>query len=499
MPHNEKHPLRVAGYIRVSALMGREGESFHSPEVQRERIEAWAAYRGATVTGWYSDLDVSGTGKVRRPELERLTADAKHHEFDVVVVYRLDRWARSMSDAATRYRELRELGIDLVSVSEDIDTTTASGELIQNVMFAFAEFEAKRIGEGWKAIHARRRQRGLPNVTKEITGYRQPVDEATGRKRAMLAEVEPGEAEAVRAMFEMRARGATYGEIRAALHSAGHRTRTGGSYFGHSVIGQILRNPLFAGLVALPDGSLIEGQHEAIVERELWERVQATHKQVVRANRHHAALLSGLLVCSSCGYRMGHNPGGRPRGNGMIRADHYRCSSRQRKESCPRQLSVQADLADAYVERAFLGRVNLDRMPHKGRVRPRLEERAGRDLKRLHDRISEIDASLDRLTDDRFRRSKVSVREVREYERQTARFLAEREEVEEQMQEAEAFVASLVPPDWTVLDQWQIAPVGVKRRAIRRGIREIRVLPAPRRGKGQAALLPQRLEIDWIA
>lgn len=487
--------FRVAGYIRVSQVGGREGESFHSPDVQREKIEAWATYRGARVTRWYIDLDVSGNGKVRRPEFEQLLADARAGHFDAVAVYRLTRFARSTRAAAIALDELEQHNVGLVSVTEDIDTTTAGGKLMRNVLFSIAEFESERTGEEWRAIHARRRQRGLPNVTREITGYRQAVDETTGKKRASLDEIEPTEAAAVLAMYEMRAAGRTYGEIREALHAAGHRTRRGGSYFGQAVIGQILRNPLFAGLVALPDGTLIQGQHEAIVPRDLWERVQQAHSGAVRTNRFHGALLSGLLVCSSCGYRMQFNRGGKPRSNGMVRADHYRCASRQRNERCPKQLTVDADLADRYIEYLFLSRFDPKRMPNGGRVKmSRQQDAWKRQLAGLRAKLNELDASLDKLADDRFRGGTLA---AREYERQAARFLEEREEIERQAGDLEATLATVTPLDRNLLDAWDDAPVLVKRRGLRIAIAEIRVLPSPRRGKGQEALLPKRLDVVW--
>jgi site-specific DNA recombinase len=256
----------------------------------------------------------------------------------------------------------------------------------------------------------------------------------------------------------------------------------------------MLRNPIFAGLIALPDGSLIEGAHEAIVPRELWERVQQMHGKVVQANRHHGALLSGLLVCSSCGYKMAHNPGGRARGNGMFRADHYRCASRQRKEACPRQLTVQADIADTFVEELFLSRFDAKRMPNGGRLKPPRQDGFQRQKKQLRARLDEIDMSLDRLADQRFRHRSLP---AREYERQAVRFLAEREEVDDQLRDVEASIATVTPLDRTVLDDWHSHRTSVKRRALRLVIGEIRVLPTVRKGKGQAALLPQRLEIGW--
>jgi DNA invertase Pin-like site-specific DNA recombinase len=486
---------RAVGYVRVSQVGSRGGDNFHSPEVQRERIEAWAAYRDYAITKWYIDLDVSGTGKVRRPEFERMMADARERRFDAVAVYRLTRFARNLKDAAARYAELRELGISLVSVTEDIDTTTASGQFVQNMLFAMAEFESQRIGEEWRNVLARRRRQGIATVTKHITGYRQHVDPQTGKKSATLDEIEPREAEAVRLMFSMRDEGCSYTAIQKALGRDGYRPRLGGSRFSTVVIGQILKNPLYAGYLRGDDGELVEAKHEPIVSLDVWERVQALAPQAIRTNRFGNALLSGLLVCSGCGYAMQYATGGR-RSNGYHRPDAYRCPSRQRVEPCPQGTSVQGNIADAYVEEAFLSRFDPKRMPNGGKVKTSPQQRAWKaQLGRARARVQELDTMLDDLAEQRFRHRKL---DPAYFERQAARWLEEREQEEERARDLEGKLAVARPLERNVLDLWDALPPVQKRRAFRIVIESIRVLPAPRRGKSQAELLPERFEIAWL-
>ncbi len=469
--------------------MGREqGGDLLSDEIQREKIEAWATYRGYKLVRWYVDLDVSGREGVRRPEFERMLADARDHRFEVVAVYRLTRFARSVKGAAEAYAALRASGVELVSCTEDIDTTTASGKFMQNMLFAMAEFESERISEEWRNVHASRRARGIAHVARPVTGYRS--------EGAQIVAVEPVEAAAIRKMFTMRAQGLGYGTIRTRLQDEGYTSRLGRTRFSQSTISGILRNPLYAGLVKLPNGELIDATHEPIVPRELWETVQKTTAHTSRMNRHRASLLTGLLVCSSCGYRMHFERGRRDTTTGFDKAGAYRCPGRQRANGCPNPMHVHAEYVEEYVEQRFLSRLNPKRMPHGGKVRATRQQKEWRGrLAKTRARIEEITRALDALADQRWLKGSLS---ADEYERQFTRYAEERADLQAAADDLERLVETVRPIERDVLQLWPRLDVDVKRRALRVAIGEIRVLPAPRKGKGQRDLIGQRLEIGWV-
>lgn len=473
----------------MSAVGGREGDSFLSPEVQREKIEAWASYREYRVTAWYIDLDRSGREGSIRPEFERMMRDAADGRFEAVAVYRLTRFARSVADAARRYSELRKLDVALVSVTEDIDTTTASGSFMQNMLFAMAEFESQRIGEEWRNVHASRRRRGIAHVARPITGYR--------TEGAQITDVEPVEAQAVRKMYVMRSQRLGYGAIRQALQNEGYTSRLGKTRFSQSTISRILRNPLYAGLVRLRDGELIDATHEPIVPRELWEQVQALHGDAAAVNRHTAALLSGLLVCSSCGYRMHFEQGRvRPSQGGYAQAGAYRCSGKARAEPCPNPLSIHAGYVEDHVERVFLRRFDPRRMPHGGRLRATRQQKAWQArLVRLQNRVDELAHALDGLADQRYVKGTVG---ADEYERQSGRYLAEKAQIEEEAERLDRTLKTIRPLERDALSLWPQLSVDAKRRAFRLVIDSISVLPSPRKGRGQKEMVPKRLVIGWL-
>lgn len=471
---------RAVGYVRVSAVMGREGDSFMSPDLQREKIEAWAAYRDYTIVGYYVDLDVSGRRGTKRPEFERMMSDARDGKFEAVAVYRLTRFSRSVSEASARYEELEKLGVDLASVTEDIDTSTAGGKFMRNMLSALAEFESERIGEEWRNIHATRRRRGIAHAATPVLGYRIANAEVVG--------VEPAEVPAIRKLFQLRVAGHGYGAIASALEREGFTSKRGRPRIPIPSVRYMLRNPLYAGLVRLEDGELIDATHQAIVSRELWEQAQRVGARTNRLSRHRASLLSGLVVCSGCGYRMDHD---RDR-NGPI----YRCSARTRSSPCPRSVTIRAEWADDHVEAAFLRRVDRKRMPHGGKLKQTQQQSAWRrKASTAGQRVAEMNRALDELADQRYVKGTLT---AEEYDRQSQRFLDQRVAAQKEADDLEELAATVTPIEQDVLASWSLLSMEAKRRALRLAVGWIEVLPTPRKGPGQRAFVAQRLEIGWI-
>jgi DNA invertase Pin-like site-specific DNA recombinase len=136
---------RAVLYSRVSTL--NHGQD---PEVQSREIREYCQRRGWPLVGEYVDAGISGA-KERRPQLDRLTADAHKRKFDVVVVWRFDRFARSVSHLLRALENFRSLGIEFVSLSEQVDTSTPTGKMIFTVLGAVAELERSLIVERVKA------------------------------------------------------------------------------------------------------------------------------------------------------------------------------------------------------------------------------------------------------------------------------------------------------------------------------------------------------------
>jgi DNA invertase Pin-like site-specific DNA recombinase len=134
-------PQRVALYARVSTKNNGQ-----DPETQLIALREYAGHRGMTITDEYVDLGISGA-KDRRPELDRLMTDARRRRFDIVLVARFDRFARSTRHLVLALEEFNSLGIDFVSLNESVDTSTPMGKMIFTVIGAVAELERSLIRE----------------------------------------------------------------------------------------------------------------------------------------------------------------------------------------------------------------------------------------------------------------------------------------------------------------------------------------------------------------
>ena len=138
---------RAALYARVSTNNGQ------NPEMQLNELREYCQRRGWEVAGEYTDNGVSGS-RERRPQLDRLLADCRRRAVDAVVVYRYDRFARSLRQLVNALEEFRSLGIDFISLHEGVDTSTPNGRLVFGIFASIAEFERELIRDRVKSGHA---------------------------------------------------------------------------------------------------------------------------------------------------------------------------------------------------------------------------------------------------------------------------------------------------------------------------------------------------------
>ncbi len=154
--------MRVGLYARVSTIGNGQ-----SPEMQLRELREFCQRRGWEIAGEYVDAGLSGA-KDSRPELNRLMADAHKRKFDMVCVWKFDRFARSVSHLLRALDTFRSLGIDFVSYSENIDTSTPMGKMTFTIIGAVAELEssliAERVRAGLRNARAKGRVLGRPRT-----------------------------------------------------------------------------------------------------------------------------------------------------------------------------------------------------------------------------------------------------------------------------------------------------------------------------------------------
>ena len=153
--------VRAALYARVSTTNGQD------PTMQTRELREYCQRRGWEVAGEYVDAGISGT-REKRPALDRLLADARRRRFDAVVVWRYDRFARSLRQLVNALEEFRALGIDFVSLREGVDTSTPNGRLVFGIFASIAEFERElirdRVRAGLRNARAKGKRLGRPRV-----------------------------------------------------------------------------------------------------------------------------------------------------------------------------------------------------------------------------------------------------------------------------------------------------------------------------------------------
>lgn len=162
----QTRPTRVALYARVSTANNGQ-----DPSMQTRELREYCDRRGWRFAGQYVDEGISGT-KDSRPELNKLMADAHRRRFDAVVVWRFDRFARSVSHLLRALETFKALGIEFVSLSEQVDTSTPTGRMVFTVLGAVAELErsliAERVKAGLRNARAKGKRLGRPRVVVDV-------------------------------------------------------------------------------------------------------------------------------------------------------------------------------------------------------------------------------------------------------------------------------------------------------------------------------------------
>ena len=312
---------RAVGYIRVSTEEQIDG---YSLDAQRAAIERYCELNGYRLIWVYADEGVSGRTDhiAKRPELKRLLDDAKQGQFDIVIVHTLDRWARNIRVQSNTLEILGKAEVGFVSVTENFDFTSAAGRLMLTMMGGVSQFFSDQLGVRVSKAFRERAERGLQNGSVPF-GYDKDPETGVGR-------IVPDEAEAVRTAFAMRAAGDTSEAIARWLNSKGFKTGRGKSFIGKSVR-DILASRYYVGVVTYA-GEEFPGQHEAIIETELFDKVQArkVRRGATVTNRTaRPPLLGGLARCGRCMGRLEVDRNGS--GSAQYRERHRRdCETNHR-------------------------------------------------------------------------------------------------------------------------------------------------------------------------
>lgn len=323
--------VRIAAYVRQS--IDEESQEFKSVHAQREAIDAFVLSQREK--GWkvlperYEDAGFSGKD-TNRPAFKRLLADVEAGRIDVVAVYKLDRFSRSMFDFVRLMDVFEKRGVEFVSITESFTTATSAGRMVLHMLASFAQFERETIGERTASKMIAIRRRG------NFAGGCWPLGyDVVGKKLVVNAD----EAERVRAIFRLYLEKGSLLDTVDELNARGWRTKSWTGKRGQHVesavwsiesLRQMLDRVTYVGLVRAGKETF-PGVHERIIDQKLWDDVQAQKRRLRPSPRQlgknkYGALLKAVLVCGLCGSTMNFGVSGRV----SRRYRYYDCNKSRR-------------------------------------------------------------------------------------------------------------------------------------------------------------------------
>jgi len=437
----DKKTIRCAIYTRKSTEEGLEQE-FNSLDAQRESSEAYIASQKSE--GWialpdrYDDGGYTG-GNMERPALKRLMADIEDGKIDCIVVYKVDRLSRSLLDFARMMETFDKRHVSFVSVTQQFNTTNSMGRLTLNILLSFAQFEREIISERTRDKIAAARRKGRWSGGRPVLGY----DVAPGGGKLLVNE---DEATRVRAIFDLYLEHESLIETIKVLDERGWVNKrwttqdgreAGGGRFDKPNLFHLLTNVLYLGKITLKK-ELFEGQHPAIVDAEIFRRVQALlHRNGQSGGKHvrnrFGALLKGLLRCVPCDSAMIHT---HTLKNGNKRYRYYVCLNAQKRgwHNCPSKSIPAAEIERFVIDQIRgIGRdseviaeaIRQTRVQSDKRIRELETERTtlekdlarhNTDLRKLVGLVSSNPTAADRMADvqERIRTAERRATDVRE-------------------------------------------------------------------------------------
>ncbi|MGU9076500.1 recombinase family protein [Clostridium perfringens] len=316
----EKRRKLIAIYCRVSTE--EQSENGYSIDEQERLLEEWCKKMGYVIYKCYSDRGISGKNIKDRPALKELLSDAKAGKFDMVISWKINRVSRKLEDVLKIVNLLEKNNITFKSYSEPFETDTPAGRMQFQMMALIGEFERGTIAQNVKMGMIAKAKSGNW-CGGRVLGYdlvpnNSPEEEKKGKNKLKINEKE---AEIVRFIFNEYSKGKGYKAITNQINKLGYKTKKGND-FSVGSIRDILTNPVYIGEIRYnvrqnwsekrrrninPNPIRVKGKHEAIIDRELWDKVQLIlESKKGKPSRIYDGEypLTGILRCPKCGAGM---------------------------------------------------------------------------------------------------------------------------------------------------------------------------------------------------
>ena len=430
----KEEPVRVATYTRIST---DEAHQPYSLSAQAERLGSYIdSQPGWVLAREFSDQMTGAT--LERPGLERALAEARAHRYDLLLVYRVDRLARSVRALAHILEELDGAGVAFRSATEPFDTSTPGGRMFVQMLGVFAEFERATIVE--RVIAGMERKAAMGGWPGGYRPFGYEADPETG-----LLVVKEDEAPLVPIIFDLYAtRRLGSRAVAQWLNRRGHRTKAGRPW-SHTAVLTVLTNRVYVGEIFFR-GRYHPAPHPRLVDAKVFETAQAVlesrgEDMALRRTNGSDYLLTGLVVCEKCGKRF---IGAAAKGN-AYRYAYYVCFSRHRygTQECDQDRLRAEELEERVVESLLetLARRDLleDAVERWGEIVEGNRPRRERELAAVEARIRKAQGALDRYFqafEEGRLREEVCTRRIEELSTELALLEARRSGLAEEVSES---------------------------------------------------------------
>lgn len=342
--------LRIVIYVRYSTTNQRE----ESAEAQIRACEEYARKHNMIVVKIYKDLGFSASKDIKkRLEFNQMIEDSKKGEFDAVLVHKIDRFARSQLDYLRNEQKLNENGVELISVGQPF-INSKDGKMIKSFLITSAEIFSENLSNEIKTKNFEYAKKGLYLGGVVPYGYQIKVDENDDTKKRYI--VNQNEAVIVKKIFELYSIGYSAKQIVNYLYEQGIKDREG-KVFQISKLWRMLKNEIYIGTYSYNKKNndettvIIPNNHEAIISKNVWERVHNNlkakqHKARARKGDKPKYVLTGIIKCGCCGYSFGGRGG-----NKGYR--YYKCGSllNKHKGYCENNLSLNKDRIESRISK----------------------------------------------------------------------------------------------------------------------------------------------------
>ncbi len=334
----------------IYARYSSENQTEQSIEGQVRVCKEYAERNAINIINEYVDRAMTGTND-KRPAFQQMLFDSKSHKFNLVLVYKFDRFARSRHDSAVNKAILQKNGVKVISATEQI-ANTPEGIILEGMLESFAEYYSAELSQKVK--------RGLKEsrIKGNFTGGHLPYGYSKQDKKVIINEEQ---ANIVRLIFNEYISGKRIKDVVDLLKNQGIKNAYGKDWTINSV-SRILRNENYKGVV-YADETTYTNIYPAIIEEDLFDQVQDKLKFSKRTSAHHKTqvnyLLSGKLFCGKCGGLMTGDCG---KGKLGKIYNYYKCFTKKKNKSVCDKKSISREYIENIVVNAtqmFMQRTDL--------------------------------------------------------------------------------------------------------------------------------------------